>query len=189
MTLRLITGPSVEPATVAEVKLDARIDGGELDETIGLLITSARQSAEEITGRALITQTWELVLDRFPFDDRIEIGKLPISSVTSVKYYDVDGVLQTLDSSLYAVDVDTLPGWIYPVEGESWPSVRDEENSVIIRFVAGYGDSASDVPAQIRYWIRAQAAAAIQSQSDQVDKSPTMQFVNDMLNPYRLHWV
>lgn len=185
---RLITAPTVEPATVAEVKLDARIDITELDDTIEILITAARMQAEDITGRALINQTWELVLDKFPVDDRIRVEKLPIGSITSVKYYDVDGVLQTLSASLYALDADNLPGWIYPVEGESWPSVRDQENSVIIRFVAGYGAAASDVPAPIRYWIRAQAAAAIQQQSDQADKSVNMQFVTDLLNAYKLSW-
>jgi len=76
MTLRLITAPSAEPATVDEVKLDARIDGPELDATIELLIKAARQRCEDLTGRALITQTWELVLDEFPVDG-IRVGKLP----------------------------------------------------------------------------------------------------------------
>jgi uncharacterized phiE125 gp8 family phage protein len=185
MTLRLITAPAVEPATVDEVKLDARIDVSELDATITLLIKAARQRCEDLTGRALITQTWELVLDEFPVDG-IRVGKLPIGSITSLKYYDSNGTLQTLDASTYTLDADRLPGWIYEAGLNTWPSVRSEENSVVIRFVAGYGASADDVPAELRYWIRAQAAAAVQAQSAQTDASVGMDFVNSLLDPYKL---
>lgn len=185
MTLRLITAPSAEPATVDEVKLDARIDGPELDATIELLIKAARQRCEDLTGRALITQTWELVLDEFPVDG-IRVGKLPIASITSLKYYDSDGALQTLDADTYTLDADRLPGWIYEAGLNTWPSVLSEENSVMIRFVAGYGDAAEDVPAELRYWIRAQAAAAVHAQSAQTDASVGMDFVNSLLDPYKL---
>lgn len=187
MTFRLITAPTTEPATVAEVKTDARIDGAELDETISLLITAARRKCEDLTGRALITQTCELVLHRFPVG-RIEIGKLPVSSITSITYYDIDGTLQTLSASTYTLDANTLPGYIYETSTNTWPSTRDEENSVIIRFVAGYG-AASDVPAELKYWIRAQASAAIQQQSHQVDMSVTTQFVDGLLDAYKLSFI
>jgi uncharacterized phiE125 gp8 family phage protein len=187
MTLRLITAPATEPATAAEVKLDARINGATFDATITTLITAARKRAEDITGRALITQTWELVLDAFP-ESEIQIGKMPIGSITYVKYYDGDGVLQTIDAADYSLDADTLPGWLLPAYGDVWPATLDAANSVIIRFVAGYG-GASDVPAEIRMWIRAQVSAAIQAQSDQVDKSPSMDFINSLLDGYKLSWV
>jgi uncharacterized phiE125 gp8 family phage protein len=185
MTLKRTVAPSVEPATVDEVKLDARIDGPELDATIELLIKAARQRCEDLTGRALITQTWQLILDEFPVDG-IRIGKLPIASITSIEYYNSIGTLQTLDPSTYTLDADRLPGWIYEAGLNTWPSVRTEENSVIITLVAGYGAAASDVPAELRYWIRAQAAAAIQAQSTQTDASVGMDFVNSLLDPYKL---
>ena len=185
MTLRLTVEPGSEPATVDEVKLDARIDGPELDATIALLIKAARRRCEDLTGRALITQTWQLVLDTFP-PDGIRVGKLPIASITSIQYYDSTGTLQTLASDTYTLDADRLPGWIYEAGLNTWPSVRSEENSVIITFVAGYGDAAEDVPAELRYWIRAQAAAAVHAQSAQTDASVGMDFVNSLLDPYKL---
>lgn len=187
MSLRLITAPATEPATVAEVKLDARIDGTALDATITTLISAARKRAEDITGRALITQTWELVLDQFPGNE-IQIGKLPIASITSVKYYDTAGILQTMDAADYSLDADTLPGWILPAYGEAWPDTISAANAVIIRFVAGYG-AASDVPAEIRMWIRAQVSAAIQAQSNQTDVSPSLEFINCLLDGYKLSFI
>lgn len=181
MTLRMITAPATEPVTAAEVKSDARIDGTDLDATIAVLITAARQKAEDLTGRALITQTWELVLDRFPVCE-IEIGKLPVSSITSVKYYDADGTLQTLDSDQYTLDADTLPGRILPAYNVTWPTTRDIKNAVIIQFEAGYGDAA-DVPADIKIWIRHQVAKEVGG--EQITASP---FIDGLLDAYRLRW-
>ncbi len=183
MTLRLITAPTIEPATVAEVKLDAKIDGIELDAPIAIYIAGARKNAESITGRALLTQTWELVLDEFP-EGSISIGMLPIRSITSVKYYDSSGVLQTLAANQYALDADTLPGWVRPAYGVTWPSTYSIENAVIVRFVAGYGDAATDVPAEIRMWIRAIAAAEADKQGCEVSE-----FVNGLLDGYKLYWI
>jgi uncharacterized phiE125 gp8 family phage protein len=118
-----------------------------------MLITAARKVAENITGRGFITQTWELVIDKFPAKE-IEIGMLPIQSITSVKYYDTAGVLQTLSASTdYAADVDTLPGWVLPAQDFTWPDTLDMAQAVIVRFVAGYGAAGSSVPAEIRMWI------------------------------------
>lgn len=183
MTLRLIDAPESEPVTVAEVKRDARIDHTDLDTDIGTLITAARQTAEDRTGRALMPQTWELVLDDFPGSEgEIVIGKLPIDSITSVKYYDAAGVLQTLDSDQYTLDADTLPGRILPAYSVVWPSVYDIKNAVIIRFVAGYAD-ADSVPAEIKMWIRLQVAREVGG--DQVKITP---FADALLDAYRLKW-
>lgn len=184
MSLRLITAPASEPVTVDEVKFDASIDGSESDVVIASLIKAARIEAEKRTGRALITQTWELVLDAFPAAE-IEIGKLPVSTITSVKYYDTNGVQQTLASDKYALDADTLPGWVLPAYGTDWPDTYDMANAVVIRFVAGYGD-ASAVPDDIKLWIRAHAAREADKGQNQVVVSD---FVDGLLDQYKLSFL
>lgn len=68
MSLKLVTGPSEEPITVAAAKLDMRVDDDftDHDDLIGGLIAAGRQYAETVTRRALVTQTWRLTADRFP---------------------------------------------------------------------------------------------------------------------------
>lgn len=66
MALKLITAPTIEPVTLEEIKEHCRIDGAEDDNLLTSLITVARQEAEKITRRQLITATWELRLDHFP---------------------------------------------------------------------------------------------------------------------------
>jgi uncharacterized phiE125 gp8 family phage protein len=159
------------------------------DPLLTMLIKAARQVAENITGRGFITQTWEQVYDKFPARE-IEIGMLPIQSITSLKYYDADGVLQTMDSADYVLDVDTLPGWVLPAYGVSWPSTYDSAQSVIVRFVAGYGGAGSSIPAEIRMWISAQCAAAYDNPSGLMDgKAAALRFIDGLLDAYRLRWL
>ena len=159
------------------------------DPLLTMLIKAARQVAENITGRGFITQTWEQVYDKFPARE-IEIGMLPIQSITSLKYYDADGVLQTMDSADYVLDVDTLPGWVLPAYGVSWPSTYDSAQSVIVRFVAGYGSTGLSVPAEIRMWISAQCAAAYDHPSGLMDgKAAALPFIDGLLDAYRLRWM
>jgi uncharacterized phiE125 gp8 family phage protein len=87
----------------------------------------------------------------------IKLGRPPLQSVTSIKYIDEDGVQQTLDSSLYTVDKDSEPGWVFPAPGQSWPSTKAIQNAVRVRYVAGYG-AASDVPSALKLWIHAHLA-------------------------------
>jgi uncharacterized phiE125 gp8 family phage protein len=147
MKLNLITAPSVEPVTLQQTKDHLRVDSADDDALIDNLILSARQWAESLTRRALITQTWDFFLDVFPAV--IEVPRPPLQSVTSVKYLDTDGVQQTLDSALYDVDTNVEPGAIRPAWSCDWPSVRDVANAIEVRFVAGYGDAAQDLPAPI----------------------------------------
>jgi uncharacterized phiE125 gp8 family phage protein len=144
----LITAPDVEPVTLAELKTHLRITDTDTDRDAMLtaLLLSARvhiDGKSGYLGRAINTQTWELRLDSFP--DEIVIPLPPLQSVTSVKYIDTDGVEQTLSTDIYQVTTDD-PATIVEKYGQSWPSTRDEKEAVRVRFVAGYGDSADDVP-------------------------------------------
>jgi len=159
------------------------------DPMLTMLIKTARQVAENITGRGLITQTWEQVLDKFP-EKEIEIGMMPIQSITSVKYYDEAGALQTVNPTNYVLDVDTIPGWVLPAINVSWPSTMDIAQAVIIRFVSGYGNAGSSVPAEIRMWISAQVAAAYNNPDALMDgKYTCLQFIDGLLYPYRIYWL
>ncbi len=116
------------------------------DDLIDALVKAARKRLEMDTGRALITQTWELYLDKFPDDDgEIWLPKPPLQSITSIKYYDTDGVEQTWSSDDYRVDIKSEPGRITPAYNESYPTTRTMINAVTIKFVCGYGSAGSDV--------------------------------------------
>lgn len=153
--LVLYAAPTAEPLTVAEAMIHLNVDsinmGAVVDPYITNLIAAARVTAERITRRALITQTWDLFLDEFP-PWEMWIPKPILQSITSITYVDTDGATQTLAASKYLVDIKSEPGRITPVFGEVWPVTRAQTNAVTVRFVAGYG-SAAAVPAGIKQWM------------------------------------
>lgn len=156
------------------------------DPMLAMLIASARKVAEDRTGRAFITQTWEKVLDAFPVNE-LELGMLPGQSIASVKYYDSAGALQTMDAADYVLDSDTIPGWVLPAYGVSWPSTYGVAQAVIVRFLAGYGATGASVPSEIRMWISAQVAASYRNPSGLMEgKAQPLPFIDHLLDAYRI---
>src|SRR5262249_28268376 len=115
---QIVTPPSVEPVLLADAKAQARVDTTADDTLIGYLIIAARQWAEKYTGRAFITQTWQLALDLMPAMEEmwwdgmrqgpvtgldeisaIVLPRPPLQSVTSVQYFDNSDNATTWPSS------------------------------------------------------------------------------------------
>lgn len=167
MALRLITPPTIKPVTLAEAKAHLRVDSSDEDAVIDLLIDVATAHVDGpngFLGRALVEQTWELVLDGFPpvvggttccgtTTNEIKIPIPPLISVENVVYYDAAGLPSVFPPSSYTVDTVSEPGWIVPAS--DWPATFDGINSVTIRFRAGYINTANSpptgtIPADIR---------------------------------------
>ena len=142
----LVTPPTEEPVTLAEIKDHLRVSGTAEDSLLTLYAQMAREAVEEETWRALMPQTWTLYLAGWPADGIIELPRPPLDSVTSIKYTDEDGVEATLAASNYRVDTAREPGRVVLAPNGEWPSdVLDSVNGVAVTFVAGYAD-ASAVP-------------------------------------------
>lgn len=188
MSLKLITDASEEPVTLAEAKLQCKEDLTANDTLITELIKTARQQAEHRTGRALINQTWELILDAFPPGD-IELAKVPAASITSIKYLDGASVEQTIDPANYGLDNYGIRHWVIPAAGYSWPAMLAAANAVKVRFVAGYGAAAA-VPSSIKAWIK-MAVATMYTQREGIITGAIVaevprDFCDGLLDPYRV---
>lgn len=109
------------------------------DTLLTALIQAAREYVEGYQNRALCPQTWELVLDNWPYGDCMEIPKPPLQSVTDIKYKDNAGTESTWDSANYIVDPDSFLGRVAPGYGLNWPTeTLYPAGGIRIRFVAGY---------------------------------------------------
>jgi uncharacterized phiE125 gp8 family phage protein len=124
------------------------------DDLITDMITEAREYCENYQNRAYINQTWDFYLDEFPDDGIIKIPRPPLSSVTSITYYDSANALQTLSASYYVTDTTSEPGRVCLAYGYTWPTTYDRPGAVIVRFVAGYGAAASAVPRRVKNAMR-----------------------------------
>lgn len=152
--LSLVTAPSVEPITTSVAKLHLRVDHSTDDALIDTLCAAAREYVETGTARRCINQTWDLKLDGFPsWFCPIMLPFPPVSSITSITYTDTNGDSTTLSSSLYTTDLPAgpkaSPARIVPAYQQQWPQTRDVVNSVVVRFVCGYGAAGSNVPGGI----------------------------------------
>jgi hypothetical protein len=78
---------------------------------------------------------WTWVLDGSTF----RFPGAPLQSVDQVQYIDGNGVLQTLDPSLYMVSTMKEPGLLSPSPNQLWPSTQPQYDAVKITFTAGYG--------------------------------------------------
>lgn len=165
--------PTLEPVTLAEAQAFLRVDDTDSEtDLINALIVAARESVENFTGRALLSQTWKLTMDAWPeptlyralgvrCDDSrtITLERSPLASVTDVKYYPASGAAQaTLDAATYYhVLTGPTPGVIVLKSDQSWPDLYDRPDAVEVTFVAGVSTAAA-VPKLLRQAVLLQIA-------------------------------
>jgi uncharacterized phiE125 gp8 family phage protein len=175
MTLKRITAPGELALSLEAAKAELRMESDETDQDslIESWIAGITDEAEHYTGRAMVNQEWRLKLDAFT--DEIKLPKPPVTSILCVKYYDPDGILQTLDPAKYELDKDVEPCILRPAIGEAWPSTYARTGAVIIDFACGYGADDTAVPAGIKLYIQARLAEQFK---------PDQQGSGDAKNPY-----
>ncbi len=191
MGLTLVTPPTVEPVSLAEVKAHLRGPPSDDDGLLSGYILAARRFAESYIRGAIITQTWDYKIDcAWPMvwsgnyvKNRIELPLRPIQSVTSISYVDSNGDTQTLNSSLYTVHADRSVPFIERAYNADWPEVRDVPDAITVRFVAGY------LPEKVPDEIRTAIMLHVESMYDACppdDQERCESCRNLLLDPYRV---
>lgn len=183
--LVVVTAPTSEPITVAELIAHLRLDSDTDETEMEAYIQMAREWCENYTGRAFINRTLRLSLDGLSdVDDalwegwkigpdmtlkkrEIKLPKPPLVSVTSVTTYDDADVSTVFASSNYYVDTAAEPGRVVLRTGSTWPTALRVGNAVEIVYVAGYGSSATSVPAPIKFGIKSIAAWIYENRGEQ----------------------
>jgi uncharacterized phiE125 gp8 family phage protein len=186
MTYKTIIGPTEEPVTLAEAKIQCSVDGTEFDTLLTGIIAAARQRAEHETGRALCTQTRQLTLDAFP--EAFVLRGAPIQSLVELIYIDADGNGQTLDPQDTILDKDSEPGYLVPAYGKSWPDSYPVPNAVRVSYCCGYG-AAADVPPGIKTWMLLAINTLFEQRGAFVTGAIALpdRFFDSFLDPFRLY--
>jgi len=142
-----ITSPAVEPVSLQFAKQHCRVDTETDDLYIQSLISVARQYVEDVLDITICSTVWEVKYDLFPVW-AIVLPRLPmLDRAVTVTYRTGDGTYGTLSGATdFQVDASVLPGRIYPQWARSWPATRGDENSVTVRYSAGYGDDGQSAP-------------------------------------------
>lgn len=185
MSLRLHTAPTLKPVTLATMLEYLRIDAGSEDQVILDAIDEATAIAESKMSRAIMPQKWQLLTNSF--DDLLL--KMPtVTAVDSVKYVNTSGTLTTLDTSVYqSLLGGRYEGSIKLAYGQSWPEIRDQEESVQVIFSCGYADAAS-VPSPIISWIKKCVGSLVANRELETDRQAySLGLADQMLNDYTVH--
>lgn len=134
--IEAVAPPIISPA---QFKLRARIDtGAEEDEVIEQVIASAQVMVENHTGLALVARKLQMNLSHWPRGLDTVFMYPYVSQVDSVTYLDDAGVSQTLDPSVYDVDlVGNLRPTISLSWGQTWPVIRRHPAPVQVRYTVG----------------------------------------------------
>lgn len=187
MALALKTPPAKEPVKLEDVKQHCRIDITDDNNLVAALLLAARNTAEEYTRRAFITQVWELYLDELPDEDYISLPKPKLQSVELFQYQNPAGTWVTWDPANYIVDVNSTKGRIIAVNG--WPSTVVKANGFRITFTSGYGLDGSTVPEPINQAIKMTVSHLYENRGgfvQGVSANQMLDAVQALLDPYRV---
>lgn len=190
----LVTAPSLEPVGVQEVKTQLNLDTSDDNILIQDFITMAREEIERRTNIAMITQSWRLVMDRWPAGlepwwDGVRQGSLaslygpnahraleiphwPLQSITSLTTYDESSNSTAVTvATVFDVDTYSRPGRLSLKSGQVWPTATRPVNAIDMVYVAGYGANGTYVPAPIKRAVRQMAAWLYSHRGDECDPS------------------
>jgi uncharacterized phiE125 gp8 family phage protein len=165
MNITTIVAPRVLPVTMQEAYDQLRLDPeGSPPEHANdaLILANLREAvgqAEKDSHRAFVQQTVRLSTAAFGC---IQLLRPPLIRVNSVKYFDGDNALQTVDPADYYVTDDVVPELRF-LSGYGSPTVYARPDALRVEYVVGYAptDSPEDdaalranVPAEIKGAIR-----------------------------------
>ena len=202
--IKVTTAPTAEPLSLQEVKEYLRVDDATDERVVQPLIIAARQFAEEHMNRALMQQTFTLMLDAVIDQDQplyegmrtapdlnyyknyIVLPKSPVQSVTSVKTFDDSDTATTMASTKYYVDTQREPARIVLRTGETFPTALRVANAIEVIYVAGY-TSAFTIPEPIRLGMLQHIAYMYEHRGDMYEAQGAPTLMKSLYAPYVIH--
>jgi len=151
MDIAITTAATKEPLLLHEAKEHIQVEHEQDDAYILTLVKTARAMVENYTARALITRTYTLDLDAPEASSPIVLPYAPLGAITSIVYYDTDGVSTAVAATDYYV-VGTDPGHIV-AQNSGWYLYRTYKALRIV-YTAGYGSSGTSVPDDLMHALK-----------------------------------
>ncbi len=148
MTKTLLSGPAVEPVTLADAKAHLRLDSSDEDVVVGAMIGAARVAVETDIRQVLIAQQWRVADTAWPADRRIALPVLPLIGVDAVRALDAAGAATAVPAGDYEVDAEAGSLTIKADAAALAPSLS--AGGYEVDFTAGFGAASTDVPAALR---------------------------------------
>lgn len=125
-----------QPVSLEEVKDQLGFAQGDSysDDRLNRLIVAATEQWEHDTQSVTTTRNVTEKIAAFPVPTW-RLYYRPVQSFTSIQYYDADGALQTLATSVYSVDIPNRQ--IHLAPDQDWPTIQARWDAIQIDYVAG----------------------------------------------------
>lgn len=176
MNYYLKTAAATLPVSITDMKTHLRVTHSDHDAMIESYIEAAVDKIEGGANICLVTQTWNAYFRWSEVKEEMRLWKYPVSSITSVKYYDSDNTEQTDDADNRTESLKGHPAYIL---FEDTPSVYEREDAMNIEFVAGFTTIPSDILLAIKLYV----ARVYDNPSDPVDEK--IGYVEKTIQKYR----
>ena len=183
----LLAGPAEEPVSLAEARAFLRLDSEAEDGLVSTLVAAARLHVESVTGRALVNQSWRLVLDAWPTDCVVTLPVSPLVSLTAITAYDEDGDDHPLPMAQFEAAAGVTPARLNLPRTVAGMPVLRERFGIEVDYVAGFGE-ADDVPSDLKrgvlalvaHWFEHRDAVLVAGSGAVIPPG-----FNQMISPYR----
>lgn len=145
------TTPSTLPVTLEEAKQQLNILTTDTthDASLTLMIEAARDAFQKYTNRILINTQFLTYFDYFV--QVFELRRSKLVSIETFQYLNTSLDWTDFDSSIYYVTDEEGYSRIIIDDPTTFPSDKaDRVQSVKVVFTAGYGESETDIPTEIR---------------------------------------
>lgn len=173
MNLRTVEPASAEPLTLAQARLQCKVDAYDTstsppshpdDDLISALISAAREHVENFCNVIMTDAVYEFRTSAF--GGAILLPRGPVSAVDWVKYLDEDEALQTLADTVYYLDDNPWAPSIGLKKDQVWPAAYARDDAVRVQFSGGFMSPTFPVPVallqamkmMIGHWYRNRAA-------------------------------
>lgn len=196
IAIKQIEPPAILPVTIDEAKIHERIDIEEAanDASILSILGVATQLAENYTRRAFITQRWQY--ETTEFVPIISIPRPPLIEVfkDTVKIRNSYNEIIDVNENLYFTNNVYTPArfiWkglqipYFVSLGPFCNGVFNDGYTLIMEYIAGYGDTADLVPIEIKQGILQIFGSLYENRESQVIPSGAKQ----ILEPYKVEYL
>lgn len=146
MTMQLITPPAIEPVTIADARAFLRIDTSADDDILQKLITTSREMVESRTGLALITQSWQLKIARWPRSGRVALYRFPVQMIEKATARDSALNLIEIDPADMHLQLANRPHRLCFAKRGNASDIID----ITVDFTAGFGSTPDKVPEALK---------------------------------------
>jgi uncharacterized phiE125 gp8 family phage protein len=133
----IYTSPATLPVDVEDYKAFVRQFASFEDDMLERVLGAAVQEAEKYLQTSLEKQSRIVYINGTP-EPKIELDMGPVRSITSVKYTDMNGALQTISPADYVLGPNDV---LYPAAGVNWPTSNPQVlGGFQIIYVAGLAE-------------------------------------------------